>query len=73
MRIKQVICIKPIEQGHPVAQSIKGVPSAQVVILGYWDQVCILLPVQRGACFSLSFCPMAPIPSSFCSLSLSNK
>ena len=46
----------PIKKGQErawVAQLIKQLPSAQVMILESWDQVRIGLPAQWGVCFSL--------------------
>ena len=50
-------CLKcPILQGAWVAQSVKHLPSAQIMIPGPGMEPCILgLPTQRGACFSLSY------------------
>ena len=51
-----------------MAQSVKHLPSAQVMIPGSWDRAPCRAPVQRGVGFSLSLCP-----SCSCFLSLSNE
>ena len=51
-------------RGAWVAQSVKYLPSAQVMISGSWDQALhIRLTAQRGAYFFLSLCPTAPVPA----------
>ena len=44
--------------GACVAQLLKGLPSAHVMISRSWDQATngIRLPAQWGVCFSFSFC-----------------
>ena len=55
-------------RGTWVAQSVKGLPSAQVMIPGSSDlEPCVGLPADQGVCFSLSLC-CSPC---LCSLSLS--
>ena len=57
--------IKRQWRGTPVAQSVKHLPSAQVMILGSWDRV-LHHPAsgslfRRKSCFSLSLClPLPP-------------
>ena len=62
------LCMKVLVQGGTwVAQLVKHLPLAQVMIAGSWDWVPIGLPAQRRTCFFLSFCHS----SSLCSLTLS--
>ena len=43
--------------GAWVAQSVKLLPLAQVMIPGSWDQPQMVgLSAQKGVCFSLSLC-----------------
>ena len=54
-----------------VAQSVKLLPSAQVMIPGSWDQVPHQVPCSAGACFSRCLC--LPLCLLVCTLSLINK
>ena len=60
-------------RGTWVAQMVKHLPSAQVMIPGSLDQAPrVGLPAQWGACFSFSLCP-APLFVRVLSLSQINK
>ena len=54
--------------GAWVAQLVKHLPLAQIMMPGFWDQACIGLPAQWEVYFSLW-----PSSYPFCVLSLSNK
>ena len=56
--------------GAPCGSSVKHLPSAQVMISRSWDQPHIGLPVQWGACFSLSLCHSPACACLFFALSL---
>ena len=60
------------QRGTWVAQWVKPLSLAQVMISGSWDgaPLPIRLPAQQGVCFYLALCPPLPPPYS-CSLSLS--
>jgi len=53
--------------GTWVAQWVKCLPSAQVMIPGSWDQVLSWAPCSAGVCFSLCRFPLS------CSLTFSLK
>ncbi|CAK7313434.1 hypothetical protein VULLAG_LOCUS17524 [Vulpes lagopus] len=66
--IKIVLRKSPFE-GPWAAQSVKCLPSAQVMIPGNWDGAPhgIGCPAPWGACFSLSLCPpLPPLVLSIC-------
>ena len=46
-----------VSGGAWVAQSVKRLPSAQVVISGSWDRAAHGTSCSLGVCFSLSLCP----------------
>ena len=50
----QLFTIKAIHHGTPGWFTVEHLPSAQVVILGSWDQSRIRF--LQGACFSLCLC-----------------
>ena len=50
------------QRGAWVAQSVKRLPSTQVMILGSWDQALHHAPCSVGrACFSFSLCLKLPL------------
>lgn len=53
-----------------MAQLVKPLPLAPVMISGPWDRALVLLSAQQEICFCLSLCPSPPHPLM---LSLSNK
>ena len=59
-------------RGTWVAQSVKWLPSAQIMISGSWDQAPIGPPAQQGVCFS-SLSASSPLLVLMLSLSQINK
>ena len=55
MEVYTVYAFKWVFWGTWVAQSVKWLPSAQVMIPGSWDGAPHLAPAQWGVCVALSF------------------
>ena len=55
--ISQGCCKNLMRWGTWVAQSVKHLPSAQVMIPASWDRTP-WIPTEWGACFSLPFSPL---------------
>ena len=55
---KNLLILKKDLRGASIAQSVKCLPSARVLILGSWDQACVGLPAWQ----SLLLPPLLPLP-----------